>query len=83
MTRRNSGRPVVLRGDRNQCSACAECFNSTHAFDKHRTGRFGVDRRCRTAEEMLANGMVLGSDGFWRGSAMPEHVRQESVYGEA
>lgn len=61
----------VLRGDRNQCQGCKRYFNSTHAFDKHRTGDHGKDRRCMTEAEMLAKGMVLGDDGFWRGSAMP------------
>lgn len=29
-----------------QCSACGETFASTGAFDKHRLGRHGVDRKC-------------------------------------
>lgn len=58
----------TLRGDRNQCPACNEYFNSTHAFEKHRHGEYGIDRRCLTADEMTAKGMHLGSDGFWRGS---------------
>ena len=65
---------VVLRGDRNQCAGCGALFNSSHAFDKHRTGTHGVDRRCRTSEEMAAAGMVLRADGLWRGSAMPADV---------
>ncbi len=60
----------ILRGDRNQCSGCKEYFNSTRAFDKHRTGHHGVDRRCMTADEMTAEGMILRPDGFWIGSAM-------------
>lgn len=59
---------MILRGDRNQCPSCGAYFNSTHAFEKHRTGRFGLDRRCLTAEEMSARGMILKADGFWRGS---------------
>lgn len=65
---------ITLRGDRNQCPGCGVFFNSTHAFDKHRTGAHGADRRCRTSEEMTDAGMVLGADGFWRGSAMPTDV---------
>ncbi len=65
---------VTLRGDRNECAGCGELFNSTHAFDKHRTGAHGVDRRCMSAEEMQERGMFKGSDGFWRGSAMPADV---------
>ena len=68
---------MKLRGDRNQCTGCGAYFNSSRAFEKHRTGAHGVDRRCMTAEEMMARGMVLGADGFWRGSAMPARVLDE------
>lgn len=61
-----------LRGDRNQCAGCGQYFNSLHAFDKHRTGEHGLDRRCLSPDEMTAKGMHVASDGFWRGSAMPE-----------
>lgn len=61
-----------LRGDRNQCPTCSEYFNSTKAFDRHRTGRFGVDRRCRTVAEMVAVGMVKNPDGFWVTEPWPE-----------
>jgi hypothetical protein len=58
-----------LRGDRNQCPGCGQLFNSTIAFDKHRTGlHAGNARRCLSVDEMLAKGMVLREDGFWRGS---------------
>jgi hypothetical protein len=59
-----------LNGDRNQCQGCKEFFNSTTAFDKHRTGQFGVDRHCMTKAEMLDKEMFLGEDEFWRGSKM-------------
>ena len=54
-----------LTGDHNECPGCGLYFNSTVAFDKHRTGAFGIDRRCRTPEEMRAAGMVLNQDGWW------------------
>jgi hypothetical protein len=54
-----------LNGARNQCPTCREYFNSNGAFDKHRTGSHGVNRRCRTIEEMLDKGMALREDGFW------------------
>lgn len=57
----------ALRGDRNQCPTCKKYFNSTAAFQKHRTGNFGTDRRCRTTEEMEAIGMSMKQDGFWVG----------------
>jgi hypothetical protein len=56
---------VILRGDHCQCADCLEYFNSTAAFDKHRTGGHGVDRRCRTATEMLLAGMVKNAGGWW------------------
>lgn len=59
-----------LKGDRNQCQGCKEFFNSTRAFDKHRTGQFGLDRHCMTKDEMVAKEMILGEDKFWRGSKM-------------
>lgn len=52
-------------GDRNQCPTCGEYFNSSSSFDFHRTGRFGVDRRCRTVPEMVARGMTRNAAGFW------------------
>ena len=63
---------MKLTGDRNQCQGCKQYFNSTAAFEKHRVGEHGKDRRCLNPDEMQARGMVLRDDGFWRGSAMPE-----------
>lgn len=68
---------MKLTGDRNQCQGCKQYFNSTHAFDKHRTGEHGKDRRCLTPYEMTEKGMFVGDDGFWRGSAMPEKLYKE------
>lgn len=66
-------RPVLrLSGDRNQCPSCNEYFNRTSVFEKHRTGRFGIDRRCLTTVEMERAGMFKAADGFWRGARMPE-----------
>lgn len=56
---------MQLRGDRNQCQGCKSYFNSTTAFEKHRVGEFGVDRRCLSADEMQAKGMKVNADGFW------------------
>lgn len=67
----------VLRGNRNQCSACKRYFNSNTAFDMHRTGQHGVDRRCMTTTEMEAIGMILRSDDFWIGSAMKGYMENE------
>lgn len=69
---------MKLSGDRNQCQGCKEFFNSTFAFDKHRAGDFGKDRRCLTGEEMDAKGMSKNSAGFWISSAMPELHREQA-----
>jgi len=55
----------LLNGSRNQCQTCKEYFNSNGAFDRHRTGSHGLNRRCRSIEEMLEMGMALRKDGFW------------------
>ena len=62
---------MKLSGDRNQCQGCKEFFNSSAAFDKHRTGEHGKDRRCRSVPEMAAKGMARNAAGFWVGSPMP------------
>lgn len=72
------GKHKNLHGDRNQCAGCACYFNSSFAFDKHRTGEHGVNRRCLSVSEMIAKGMVEGADGFWRGSAMPARIFADS-----
>ena len=56
---------MKLTARRNQCQGCKEYFNSTTAFEKHRTGKFGLDRRCMTPAEMTALGMLVNSAGFW------------------
>lgn len=61
---------MKLRGDRCHCRNCLEYFNSTRAFDRHRTGSYGTmrepgDRRCLTVPEMEARGMVRNAAGFW------------------
>jgi hypothetical protein len=56
---------VKLTGQRSLCRTCGVYFNSTAAFDKHRIGTHGVDRRCMTVDEMLAKGMAQAASGFW------------------
>lgn len=36
---------------RAHCPACHETFNSDSAADKHRTGKYGVDRHCIPPEK--------------------------------
>jgi len=72
---------VRLTGDRNQCQGCKQFFNSTFAFEKHRTGEHGKDRRCLTPDEMLAKGMSVNAAGFWITSAMPRDVLDAVIQG--
>lgn len=54
--------------DKCKCSVCGEYFNSTYAFDSHRTGPFGEkwrERRCLTVAEMTEKGFSLNSTGHW------------------
>jgi len=48
-----------------KCTACGHHFKSTAAFDKHRTGSHGVDRRCMDEIEMLAHKMARNVGGYW------------------
>ena len=54
-----------LTGQQSFCRACGQLFNSVAAFDKHRTGHFGKDRRCMTEAEMQAKGMAINGRGRW------------------
>jgi hypothetical protein len=56
---------MKLTGDHNQCQGCKAYFNSSFAFDKHRTGEHGVDRRCMTEQEMTDRGMAKNAAGYW------------------
>jgi hypothetical protein len=53
-----------LRGDHCKCPTCGEYFNSTRAFDKHRTGEYGA-RRCLSPDDMRVRGMVVSATGWW------------------
>ena len=62
-----------LSGNRNQCAACEEYFNSNHAFDKHRIGSFEPDtRRCLTVAEMEAMNFRKTKDDFWLSPIAPK-----------
>jgi hypothetical protein len=63
-----------LTGDHNQCAGCEKYFNSSNAFDKHRTGEHGKDRRCMSTEEMTGKGMATNKGGWWVGSLRDENA---------
>jgi len=56
---------LKVSGSRCQCRACDEYFNSSFAFDKHRIGEHGKNRRCMTTDEMLGKGMERNKALFW------------------
>ena len=57
-----------LTHKRCRCRGCGEYFNTVALFDKHRRGKFGVNRQCLTIEEMQSKGWALNSAGFWVGN---------------
>ena len=40
-------------------------FRRLGTFDAHRTGKFGIDRRCRTSAEMIERGYYQDATGRW------------------
>lgn len=59
---------VRLTGNRCQCTACGQYYNSVSVFDRHRVGgweNYGCNRRCLTEIEMQARGWVKTRKGFW------------------
>lgn len=66
-----------LTGNRNHCRSCDQYFNSIRAFEKHRIGEFGLNRRCMTPQEMEAVGMILRPDGFWISEPMKGYKENE------
>ena len=78
---------MKLGYSRNQCGGCSEYFNSTSAFDMHRTGDFGVNRRCMTPQEMEAKKMSKNTDGFWvtrtfDSDALRRKLNEDTIHNE-
>ena len=65
---------IKYKSENNQCPSCGEMFRSIFAFDKHRTGRIGVNRRCMSVVEMQHCGMSINENGLWVSSSMPESL---------
>ena len=70
---------MKLTGMKNQCQSCKRYFNSNGAFEKHRTGQHGIDRRCMTVDEMIKKGMSLNYKNFWIGSKMERFFEKEKI----
>lgn len=60
-----NGAKLKVGESRNQCQGCKQYFNSNAAFELHRIGEHGVDRRCMTVDEMKARGMAINHAGYW------------------
>ena len=73
-----------LTDSRCQCAGGGEYFNSDSAFDKHRIGDFGKNRRCMTTAEMREGrdvqerGRLVGDKPFQKWSKEPEHDAQDA-----
>lgn len=48
-----------------RCTVCGDYFNSAAAFDKHRDGPMGPERRCLSHEERRAKKMDVNNNGYW------------------
>jgi hypothetical protein len=75
---KRSANPKKLTGQRNQCPGCLEYFNTTAGFERHRTGSYENRRRCLTAAEIEAKGMIKNEHGFWL-LPMTEANRQKLI----
>ncbi len=78
---------MKLGHSRNQCGGCSEYFNSISAFEMHRTGDFGVNRRCMTTQEMEAKKMSKNTDGFWvtrnfDSDALRRKLNEDTIHNE-
>jgi hypothetical protein len=77
--------------DNNLCPGCGERFRSVRAFDMHRTGSYGArgpdggyvpaQRRCKTPDEMQADGMQRNARGLWisKGLSLPLRLHLEGA----
>ncbi len=68
-------RDMKLSGDRCKCVSCNRYFNSTAAFDKHRSGAYGKDRRCLSSDEMAERGRAINASGYWVTALNPKYAK--------
>ena len=70
-----------LTGAKNCCPTCGAYFRNNRAFDDHRVGDYGANRRCLTELEMFLLGMSPNDDGFWRDASKGKPPLQPALYG--
>ena len=61
------------------CMSCHQSFASQTGFDRHRIGRYGIDRRCATTDEMTAKGWSTDTRGDWRMPSTGDHWKTPAV----
>jgi hypothetical protein len=69
---------MKVGSSRNQCRGCGQYFNSNSAFEAHRTGKYGEDRRCKTPDEITASGYRVNKDGYWSSADERPNLREEN-----
>lgn len=67
----------------NQCSGCDVDFTSTTAFDAHRVGEFGHNRRCLTRAEMAEKRKRDGTPVFEVGEKVSLYMTEAQRAGLA
>lgn len=61
----NTRDPMLPHGtDKCQCAVCGMYFNSTYAFDRHRSGEWAA-RQCLSAVELREKGWGINGTGHW------------------
>ena len=69
---------MKVGSSRNQCRGCGQYFNSNTAFESHRTGKYGEDRRCKTTEEIIASGYRVNKDGYWSSAEERPDLKEQN-----
>jgi hypothetical protein len=58
--------PLPQNSPRCECRCCGLRFKSESAYDAHRVGTYGIDRRCLTEAELRARGYEPDPRGYFR-----------------
>lgn len=60
-----------------ECIGCGRLFWGVPAFDAHRSGRHGVDRRCDGDPAITASGLAVDERGVWTRASEVGKPRQK------
>ena len=61
-----SNLPIGSHGLQSECGACGLIFCGVEAFERHRVGQHGVNRRCLTVNQMTAKNFTRCEFDRWR-----------------